>query len=38
MGWKCSSDEGDMNCIQNFGGEASWKAVTWGSEKEMTGR
>jgi hypothetical protein len=32
--WTISLDEGDNKCIQNFGGELTWKAVSCKTEKK----
>jgi hypothetical protein len=35
--WSCGTDARDGECIQNCGGETSWKTSTGKSDKEMGG-
>jgi hypothetical protein len=34
MGWECSLDDGDKECILNFGRETFWKIAFWMTDKE----
>jgi hypothetical protein len=33
IGWACSYDWEDKECIHNFGGETLWKTPTWITEE-----